>query len=91
MAMASPMPMPLYQWSTSVSIPMIDAHLIGVFSAIFTVLLCSSVYNIRHYKKEKVNPASGCLPIILQMPIFFVLWSHSGKPVYPFVLQFTST
>jgi YidC/Oxa1 family membrane protein insertase len=26
------------------------------------------------YKKEKVNPASGCLPIILQMPIFFALY-----------------
>jgi YidC/Oxa1 family membrane protein insertase len=23
------------------------------------------------YKKEKVNPAAGCLPIILQIPIFF--------------------
>lgn len=26
------------------------------------------------YKKEKVNPASGCLPILLQMPIFFALY-----------------
>lgn len=26
------------------------------------------------YKKEKVNPASGCLPIFLQMPIFFALY-----------------
>jgi YidC/Oxa1 family membrane protein insertase len=26
------------------------------------------------YKKEKVNPASGCLPIILQIPIFFSLY-----------------
>ena len=26
------------------------------------------------YKKEQVNPASGCLPIILQMPIFFALY-----------------
>ena len=26
------------------------------------------------YKKENVNPASGCLPIILQMPIFFALY-----------------
>jgi YidC/Oxa1 family membrane protein insertase len=26
------------------------------------------------YKKEKVNPASGCLPIILQMPVFFALY-----------------
>lgn len=25
------------------------------------------------YKKEKVNPASGCLPILLQIPIFFAL------------------
>ena len=26
------------------------------------------------YKREKVNPASGCLPILLQIPIFFALY-----------------
>ncbi|MEM8630776.1 MAG: membrane protein insertase YidC [Pseudomonadota bacterium] len=26
------------------------------------------------YRKEKVNPASGCLPILLQIPIFFSLY-----------------
>ena len=26
------------------------------------------------YKKEKVNPASGCLPILVQIPIFFALY-----------------
>jgi YidC/Oxa1 family membrane protein insertase len=26
------------------------------------------------YKSEKVNPASGCLPIIVQIPIFFALY-----------------
>ena len=26
------------------------------------------------YKKEKVNPASGCLPIIVQIPVFFALY-----------------
>lgn len=26
------------------------------------------------YKKEKVNPMSGCLPIVLQMPVFFALY-----------------
>lgn len=26
------------------------------------------------YKKNKVNPASGCLPILLQVPIFFSLY-----------------
>lgn len=26
------------------------------------------------YKKEKVNPISGCLPLLLQMPIFFALY-----------------
>jgi YidC/Oxa1 family membrane protein insertase len=27
------------------------------------------------YKKEKVNPLSGCLPLLLQIPIFFALYS----------------
>lgn len=27
------------------------------------------------YKKEKVNPLSGCLPLLLQMPFFFALYS----------------
>jgi YidC/Oxa1 family membrane protein insertase len=26
------------------------------------------------YKREKINPASGCLPILLQIPIFFSLY-----------------
>lgn len=26
------------------------------------------------YKKEKVNPASGCLPIFIQIPVFFALY-----------------
>jgi YidC/Oxa1 family membrane protein insertase len=26
------------------------------------------------YKKEKVNPLSGCLPIVLQIPVFFSLY-----------------
>lgn len=26
------------------------------------------------YKSEKINPMSGCLPILLQMPIFFALY-----------------
>lgn len=26
------------------------------------------------YKREKVNPVSGCLPILIQMPVFFALY-----------------
>lgn len=26
------------------------------------------------YREEKVNPAGGCLPILLQMPLFIILW-----------------
>ena len=26
------------------------------------------------YKKEKVNPASGCFPILMQIPVFFALY-----------------
>src|SRR5438105_8045421 len=26
------------------------------------------------YKKEKINPMSGCLPIVLQIPVFFALY-----------------
>ena len=26
------------------------------------------------YKREKVNPASGCLPVLVQMPVFFALY-----------------
>jgi YidC/Oxa1 family membrane protein insertase len=29
---------------------------------------------IELYKKNKVNPASGCLPILMQIPIFFSLY-----------------
>jgi YidC/Oxa1 family membrane protein insertase len=26
------------------------------------------------YKKEKINPASGCLPILIQIPVFFAIY-----------------
>ena len=26
------------------------------------------------YKKYKINPAAGCLPVLMQMPIFFALY-----------------
>jgi YidC/Oxa1 family membrane protein insertase len=26
------------------------------------------------YKREKVNPAAGCLPIVVQIPVFFALY-----------------
>jgi YidC/Oxa1 family membrane protein insertase len=26
------------------------------------------------YKKEKINPASGCFPMLIQIPIFFALY-----------------
>jgi len=26
------------------------------------------------YKKEKINPAAGCLPMIIQMPFFFAFY-----------------
>src|SRR5207247_9437833 len=26
------------------------------------------------YKKEKINPVAGCLPIIIQIPVFFALY-----------------
>ncbi len=29
---------------------------------------------IDFYKKEKINPAGGCLPILLQMPVFIALY-----------------
>jgi YidC/Oxa1 family membrane protein insertase len=27
------------------------------------------------YKKHKVNPASGCLPLVIQIPVFFALYN----------------
>lgn len=34
------------------------------------------------YKREKINPASGCLPMLLQMPFFFALYG-----VLPYVIE----
>ncbi len=42
------------------------------------------------YKKEKVNPAAGCLPLLVQMPVFIALYQVLSKTVAlrqaPFVL-----
>ena len=33
------------------------------------------------YKEEGVNPLGGCLPMLLQMPIFFSLYTLFGKTI----------
>lgn len=33
------------------------------------------------YKKEGVNPASGCLPMLLQMPVFFAFYNVLARAV----------
>jgi YidC/Oxa1 family membrane protein insertase len=30
---------------------------------------------MRFYKENKINPAGGCLPLLVQMPIFFLLYA----------------
>ncbi|MGL4687350.1 MAG: YidC/Oxa1 family membrane protein insertase [Fusobacteriaceae bacterium] len=47
------------------------------------------------YKEKKINPAGGCLPLLIQMPILFALFgvlrtnpeiiSQAGEVVYPFI------
>ena len=32
------------------------------------------------YKKEGVNPAGGCLPMLIQMPFLIRLLPHAGEP-----------
>lgn len=32
------------------------------------------------YQENKVNPAGGCLPLLIQMPILFSLWAVITKP-----------
>jgi len=33
------------------------------------------------YKKYKVNPMSGCLPLLIQMPIFIALWNTLNNAI----------
>jgi len=33
------------------------------------------------YKKYRVNPLSGCLPLLIQMPIFIALWSTLNNTI----------
>jgi YidC/Oxa1 family membrane protein insertase len=33
------------------------------------------------YKEEGVNPLGGCLPLLLQMPIFFALYNLFGRTI----------
>jgi len=45
------------------------------------------------YKKHKVNPVGGCLPMLLQIPVFIALYNVLGKAIElrgaPFVLWIT--
>lgn len=40
------------------------------------------------YQEHKINPAGGCLPLLIQMPILFALWQVITKPL-KFMLNFT--
>lgn len=40
------------------------------------------------YQEHKINPAGGCLPLLIQMPILFALWQTITKPL-KFMLGFT--
>ncbi len=35
---------------------------------------------MKFYKENKINPMAGCLPLLLQMPIFFALFRVLSKP-----------
>jgi YidC/Oxa1 family membrane protein insertase len=40
------------------------------------------------YQEHKINPAGGCLPLLIQMPILFALWQVITKPL-TFMLSFS--
>jgi YidC/Oxa1 family membrane protein insertase len=40
------------------------------------------------YQDHKINPAGGCLPLIIQMPILLALWQVITKPLQ-YMLRFT--
>ncbi len=42
------------------------------------------------YQEHKINPAGGCLPLLIQMPILLALWQAITKPL-KYMLGFTST
>ncbi len=48
---------------------------------------------MKMYKTNKVNPLGGCLPLLLQMPFFFALWSALINSIdlwnSPFILWIT--
>jgi len=41
------------------------------------------------YQEHKINPAGGCLPLLIQMPILFALWQVITKPL-KFMLGFST-
>lgn len=41
------------------------------------------------YQEHKINPAGGCLPLLIQMPILFALWQVITKPL-KFMLGFSA-
>ncbi len=47
------------------------------------------------YQQHKVNPMASCFPLLLQMPVFFIMWkilhglTNPNKEGQPFVPQYT--
>lgn len=42
------------------------------------------------YQEHKINPAGGCFPLLIQMPILFALWRVIAKPL-KFMLGFSDS
>jgi len=36
---------------------------------------------MRLFREQKINPAGGCLPVLLQIPVFFALYSALGNSI----------
>lgn len=36
---------------------------------------------LKLYQENKVNPAGGCMPLLIQMPIIFALWAVISRPL----------
>jgi YidC/Oxa1 family membrane protein insertase len=67
-------PLSLKSYRSSARLKLLQPEMVRIQERFKDDRIRQSTEMMELYKKEKVNPMSGCFPILLQIPIFFALY-----------------
>ncbi len=86
---AAMMPLTLKQYKSSAEMQKVQPLLKEIQRKYSTDKQKLNEETMKLYQEHKINPAGGCLPLIIQMPILLSLWQVITKPL-KFMLNYSS-